>query len=275
MTGPIVHGRTADAPVLREPAGLAETRLEVLREKPRVSIVELRNAALRADQLGPLIEALHHSEAMCETLDLSFNHLGDGGVRLLCETLAREGLAAHDLTHLHLGANGTSPELEAEMLSLLAKQRPDVTVDFETTLRGAKKVLQVGKVFPDSPASAAGLVRGDAIVAIGSYSYAGQEPNRAFKSEAERHLDQLQWFRSVAASLKPLVQRAADKSDAIDVVVERADGRHVPLKLRPAQWAGDGLLGAKIGLYDPPKPDEKLRASAQLREDDRAPRSRE
>ena len=45
----------------------------------------------------------------------------------------------------------------------------------------------------------------DLILAIGTYSYAGAEPKRAFKSEAERTLDTLQYFRGVADSLKPMV----------------------------------------------------------------------
>ena len=132
----------------------------------------------------------------------------------------------------------------------------------------------MGKVFPESPASTAGLVRGDVIVAIGSYSVGGTKPNRAFKSEAERHLDVLQWFESVGESLKPLVSSAADKGAEVDVVVERLDGSHLPIRLRPGKWAGDGLLGAKIGPYETPDPNAKLSASAQLAADAKLPRSR-
>ena len=260
--------------VLIAPPSLVETKLAVLREKPRVDAVQICNAAFGQEHLPQLMEALHHSEANMSTIDLTFNRLGDAGVRELCETLAREGLAAHDLTLLRLGGNDTTPELEAEMSALLQKQRPDVTLEFEQHLRGAHKLLQVGKVFPDSPASAAGLVRGDAIVAIGTYSLGGQEPNRAFKSEAERHLDQLQWFRSVADSLKPLVTGAAAKDSVVDVVVERADGKHVSLKLWPGKWAGEGLLGAKIGPWDPDEKDKKLSASAQLAADARVSRNK-
>ena len=39
----------------------------------------------------------------------------------------------------------------------------------------------------------------------GTYSLSGKEPLRAYKSEAERTLDSLQYFRNVKDSLKPMV----------------------------------------------------------------------
>lgn len=43
-----------------------------------------------------------------------------------------------------------------------------------------------------------------------------------------------------------MVAAAAERGWPIDVIVERG-GEHVALTLRPAVWAGEGLLGAKIG----------------------------
>ena len=80
---------------------------------------------------------------------------------------------------------------------------------------------------------------------------AGREPNRGFKSEAERLMDNIMYFRGVGDSLKPLVQAKAESGGEIDVVVQRGS-QYLPLTLRPCKWSGEGLLGCKIG--PPPEP---------------------
>jgi hypothetical protein len=229
------------------PTSLAAAKLAVLREKPFGSW-SISHAAMNDERVPNLIESLHQSEATLTELDLSFNKLTDQGALLLCETLAREGMCGFALTLLRLGANRISDKVQAYATELLKKKRPDLVLDFEPTLRDPKPLLQVGKVFPESPASVAGLAKGDAIVAIGNYNFPGPEPKRGFKSEAERHMDSIQWFRGVAESLKPLVLERAEGGE-IDVVVQRGAGKFAALTLRPAKWSGEGLIGAKIGAW--------------------------
>ena len=73
-----------------------------------------------------------------------------------------------------------------------------------------------------------------------------KQPSRQFRSHPERMLDNMHWYQGVATSVVPALQAAA--GGVIDVVVERkgAGGEHVRLALRPAKWAGDGLLGCKL-----------------------------
>ena len=79
-------------------------------------------------------------------------------------------------------------------------------------------------------------------------TFSGKERNRGFKSEAERHMDAIEFFRGVGESLKPLVQEQAAAGGEIDIVVQRGTSTFMPLLLRPGKWAGEGLLGAKMGV---------------------------
>ena len=79
-------------------------------------------------------------------------------------------------------------------------------------------------------------------------TFHSKERNRGFKSEAERHMDSIEYFRGVAESLKPLVQAQAELGGEIDIVVQRGHSTFLPLLLKPGAWVGEGLLGAKMGL---------------------------
>ena len=232
------------------PAGaLADVKLLVLKEKPRHSW-SMTNCGFTDGHVSELCKALQSSECELTELDLSFNKLTDNGLFSLCQFLAEEGLAAHALTSLRLGGSLTSSQGQAVVVELFNQKRPDVTLDFEPTLRESTTLLTVGKVFPDSPASAAGLRRDDSIVAIGTFNFSGRERNRGFKTENERLMDNIEFFRGMD-SLKPLVAAKAKSGGEIDVVVQRTEAgvtTFVPLTLRPAKWAGEGLLGAKIGV---------------------------
>lgn len=237
---------------LTRTGSLAEAKLVVMKEKPQLSRWSVTNAGFADAHIPALCEMMQASECGLTELDLSFNKLTDAGLLGLCDFLAREGLAAHALTGLRLGGNpATTAEAQAACTERFKKMRPDVTLDFAPTLLEPQVLLVVGKVFPDSPAAAAGLRRDDDIVAIGTFNMAGREPNRGFKSEPERLMDNIQYFRGVADSLKPLVQTTAERGGEIDVVVRRR-GQFLPLVLRPCKWSGDGLLGCKIG--PPPEP---------------------
>jgi hypothetical protein len=246
---------------LTRSGSLAEAKLVVMKEKPHLSTWSVTNAGFADVHVPALCEMMQASVCGLTELDLSFNKLTDAGLLKLCEFLACEGLAAHDLTSLRLGGNpATTAEAQAACTERLKKMRPDVTLDFEPTLLEPQVLLIVGKVFPDSPAAAAGLKRDDSIVAIGTFNMAGREPNRGFKSEPERLMDNIQYFRGVADSLKPLVQTTADRDGEIDVVVRRGT-QFLPLVLRPRQWSGDGLLGCKIGPPPEPAPAAPVPAS--------------
>lgn len=253
----------ADAPADADAVPrLLELNLCVMREKAaRITHMQLVQTSLADAHLPHLLRALHHSESAVTHLDLRFNRLSGDGLRSLCAALAREGMMAHDLTRISVGGNPISAEAGEAARELLRVKRPDVTLDFAPRLAEGKRLMDVGKVFPDSPAAHAGLVRGDCILAFGPLSVNGKKPNRAFKSEEERELDALTFFEGVAESVKPLVAAAvrADRSNAgaIDVIVERPGTGDLQLTLRPQQWSGTGLLGAKITAIEQPKPPKK------------------
>eukprot|EP00325_Prymnesiales_sp_UTEX-LB-985_P032982 CAMPEP_0174739792 /NCGR_PEP_ID=MMETSP1094-20130205/72188_1 /TAXON_ID=156173 /ORGANISM="Chrysochromulina brevifilum, Strain UTEX LB 985" /LENGTH=262 /DNA_ID=CAMNT_0015943391 /DNA_START=1 /DNA_END=789 /DNA_ORIENTATION=- len=229
---------------------LLATRLAVLKEKPGPPVITLAHMAMRDEHVPKLVEALHHSECAATSVDLVFNELTGNGLLALCDALCSDGMMAHDLQFLYFGGNDASDEVRAKAVERLRKQRQDVTLDFEPRMRIMTPLMDVGKVFPDSPASQAGMVKYDVILALGALSIAGKKPNRAFKSDAERHLDEIQHFAGIEETLKPLVDAAvrADGTNkhAISVVVERAGVGHLKLVLRPGKWSGPGLLGAKI-----------------------------
>ena len=243
---------------------LVACRLQVLREKPSAfRRVRINNALMCDEHLPKLMEILFASDESVEEIDLCFNRLTGDGLKYLCELLAREGMMAIDLTLIRFGGNDVSDEAKAAAAATLGKVRPDVVIDYELKLMEPSRLMVVGKVFPDSPAEAAGLQYGDIILALGTMSICGEKPSRAFKSEAERHMNEIIHFADIAESLKPLVTAAVGKDGSnikeISGVVER-DGAHVPIQLRPAQWSGAGLLGAKITAVPlPPKP-EKTRS---------------
>lgn len=250
------------APIAKLPRGARATAmLLVMKEKPAFREWCLAGSGFGDEHVPKLIEVLHGSECAISLLDLGFNpRFTDAGLLQLSDTLGREGLAGHDLTTLRLGACAAlSESARNTAVALFAKKRPDLTIDFTPTIsvvegsdgRGPHNVmalLQVGKVFPNSPASAAGLVKGDEIVQLGSMTFCGKERNRGFKSEFERHTDAICHFLGVAESLKPLVQEQAAISGTIDIIVQRGYSTFLPLQLQPGAWEGEGLLGAKMGL---------------------------
>jgi len=230
---------------------LLQCKLAVYREKAE-RFHRMTFAAMRMiDADVPLMyDALNHSECDVSELDLSFNRLTDVGLRELTETLCREGLMAHALQQLRVGGNDISPAAIDAAVALLAKQRPDVTVNNETFYKDAIPLMLVGKVFEASPAEQAGMKKGDVVLTFGTMSYNGKRRNPGFKTDEERRMDILQHFESIEASLKPLVASAVHSSGAnteeIDVVVARDGAGHLRLTLKPAQWSGAGLIGAKI-----------------------------
>jgi len=243
------------APAKLPRGALADAKLLVMKENPKPTEWSLAGSGFGDEHIRRLMEVLHGSECAIRHLDLSFNkRLTDKGLLAFAEFLGREGMAGHDLEMLRLGANENTTEAARNtVLALLQKQRPDLVVDLEPTLKPAGEasitpLLQVGKVFADSPASAAGLVKGDLVVQIGPCTFSGKERNRGFKSDAERHMDSIELFRGVAETLKPLVQEQAARGGALDVIVQRGTKTQLALLLEPGKWAGEGLLGAKMGL---------------------------
>lgn len=252
---------SATPPVIFAPDVL-ECRLAVCREKiarfSQVSIVAMR----MTDADIPLMyEFLNHSECDITELDLSFNRLTDDGLRILCETLAAEGLMAHHLNSLRVGGNDISEQALSDARKLFTTQRPDVTISVEPLMKEAQALMLVGKVFDESPAKLAGLRKGDVILAFGPMTYNGRRRNAGFKTEQERQMDILQHFESIEASLKPLVAGAVGSDGAnkkeIDVIVAREGSGHLRLTLRPARWSGAGLIGAKITAIEVPDPKMK------------------
>lgn len=253
-------------PLPQSPAGitifapnLLECKLAVCREKAQRFERMCFAAMEMTDADVPLLyDVLNHSGCDITELDVSFNRLTDAGLRTLCEALAEHGLMAHQLQQLRVGGNDLSAEALGEASVLLAKRRPDVQLVDEARLVGdeagvakpAVALMHVGKVFEESPAHQAGLQKGDVVLTFGALSYNGRRRNAGFKSEQERRMDILQHFESVEVSLKPLVAGAVDahgaNKKAIDVVVARPGAAHLRTTLRPAQWSGVGLIGAKI-----------------------------
>ena len=247
------------APGMLPRGARATVKLLVMKEKPQIRVWSLAGSGFGDEHVLKLIEVLHGSECAIKEIDFSFNaRLTDTGLLQICDALAREGLAGHDLELLTFGQCGALGDAAKEAAtSLFAKARPDLTLDFKAgplvnNEENGKvtRLLQVGKVFPDSPASAAGLVRGDLIVQLGPFTFDGKERNRGFKSDAERHMDAIEYFRGVSESLKPLVQEQAAVDGEIDVIVLRGETHFIPLLFKPAKWSGEGLLGAKIGHVD-------------------------
>ena len=248
------------APAKLPRGALATAKLLVLKEKPSTTHWSFAGSGFGDEHLPMLFECLHGSECNIQHLDLSFNgRLTDAGLLKLGETLGREGLAGHDLNKLRLGANeGTSEDARNVVVKLLAKQRPDLVIDFTPVLEpvtyddrapaSIAVLLRVGKVFPGSPAAEAGLNKGDQIVQLGPMTFVGKERNRGFKSEAERHMDAIEWFKGVGESLKPLVQEQAAVDGEIDLIVRRGTSTYLALVLKPGEWDGEGLLGAKMGV---------------------------
>ena len=118
--------------------------VNVLREKAdKLYCVRFSNTGCRDEHLPLLVEALHHSECELREIDLCFNKLTGGGLRFLCETLAREGMCGYALTHIYLGGNPVEDEARAACVELLRAKRPDLALDFELTLRGAEELAVV------------------------------------------------------------------------------------------------------------------------------------
>lgn len=238
---------------------LCETRLALLREKPGPPVILLSNSGMRDEHIPKLVEALHHSECAAAAVDLTFNELTSAGILALCDALSSDGMMAHDLQYVYLGGNpAVEDEARTAAADQLRKHRPDVALDFEAKLRTATPLMDVGKVFPGSPAFDAGLVKHDIIVAFGALCIGGKKPNRGFKSETERHLDAITHFAGIEETLKPLVDGAVTSDGAnrhaIEVVVQRAGVGHLKLRLCPGKWDGPGLLGAKITSVEKPAP---------------------
>jgi len=231
---------------------LLECKLHVYREKAeKFSRMTFAATRMTDDDVPLLYDILNHSECDIHELDVSFNRLTDAGLRELCGTLAREGLMAHQLVRLCVGGNNDiSAEALSEMTALFAKQRPDVTLTNEALLADAIALMHVGKIFDASPAQQAGMRKGDVVLTFGPRSYNGRRKNAGFKSDYERQMDILQHFESVDASVKQLVADSVDAGGAnkreLDVVIAREGAGHLRLTLKPAQWEGAGLLGAKI-----------------------------
>ena len=249
--------------------GLLECKLAVSREKAAMFSRLSFTAMLMTDSDVPeLYDILNHSDSNAAELDLSFNRLTDAGLRALCETLSSEGLMAHCLTSLRIGGNDISQEGLAAAQALFAKQRPDVTITDEARNLDAEALMLVGKVFDESPAKQAGMRKGDVILNFGPLSYNGRRRNAGFKTDWERQMDVLQHFDSIEASLKPLVAGAVDSAGAnkgeLDVVVAREGAGHLRLTLRPAQWSGAGLIGAKITVVELDDKAQKEKKSVPL-----------
>jgi hypothetical protein len=236
-----------DADILPE---LLAAKLATLREKPGTPLISLCAMGFADIALPRLYEILHHSDCAVERLDLSFNSLTSDGLLQLCATLGREGIMAHTLTSIIVGGNDVTAEAQDAAVELMKRQRPDVTLDFVAHVHGATPLMTVGNVFTGSPASIAGLQKGDIILIFGVLRTAGTAPSRAFKSEAERHMEAVQHFTSISESLKPLIAAAVNKDGentaSIDVIVARAGVGHVRLTFKPGRWSGEGLVGAKV-----------------------------
>jgi S1-C subfamily serine protease len=94
-------------------------------------------------------------------------------------------------------------------------------------LPDAVPMCTVGVVYPHSPAKAAGLCAGDAVLSFGAVRLAD--------------------FVSVGETLAPMVKEHVGKP--ISVVVSRVeDGSeaHVGLRLTPDTWSGKGLRGCSL-----------------------------
>ena len=142
--------------------------------------------------------------------------------------------AALELVQLHLGGNRVSGSGMAVTV-WLKQLRPDLEVDWEEQLpclddqqSVPQALCRVGAVYAHSPAHAAGLKAGDALLAIGPIRHAG--------------------FVSVGETIVPLVKSHVGRP--LDVVVARGQAgpspRHVGLTLTPAEWSGKGLLGCAL-----------------------------
>jgi hypothetical protein len=253
-----------DVPLPTAPLFLAG--LAVLREKAnKLYTMRLANLSCADTNLPRLVEALHHSQCVLQELDLCFNHVSDAGLLWLCETLARDNICGIELTHIFIGGNPISEEGLAAASAALKAGRADLVLDARPVLRGAADLAEVGKVAfgehliplpacygwrspqvfgDDSPAALAGLQRGDMILAFGPvWRNPGVAPNMGFKSDAERMWDTMAHFKSVGETFAPIVK--ASVGLPIDIVVARG-GVHRRLVLRPAKWAGEGLLGCKV-----------------------------
>jgi S1-C subfamily serine protease len=131
--------------------------------------------------------------------------------------------AGLELRRVGLGANRVA---NGEALCVaLAQNRRELHVDWEAKLHGAKPFVVVGAVFDASPAHAAGLAKGDRVLAWGAVQHAE--------------------FVSVAETISPMVK--ASEGKPLSVVVARpGQAEHVALALTPREWSGKGLLGCGI-----------------------------
>lgn len=198
--------------------------LKKLRSEPSsVKVLRLSNLQVGDVHLKALLEVLSHSQVCLEELDLSFNRITDAGVHVLLKALASG--TALELTKLYLGGNKTS--VAGMALSQNLKQsRPDLLVNWQLQLPGAKSMCAVGTVYASSPANQAGLQTGDSIIAFGPVQ--GDE------------------YKGVSESIVPVVKASVGKP--IDVVIVRisdadAQVQQHQLTLTPQKWSGAGLLG--------------------------------
>jgi hypothetical protein len=222
-----------------------------------LKLINLASSSLKDEDLFKALQANAASDSTALTIDLSNNKISNLGARVLAEFLARKSkftaLQTIDIRGTGIDAFGKRM-IEAARPSVTVKSdiaqanqstdssspasstnptptstptptpAPFIPVTPTATVEKPRPLCTIGTVYPNSPASRAGLCEGDKILRVGSV-----DSNK---------------FTNITDNILPELRRSKDKE--INIVFERS-GVEARVGCTPCVWEeGKGLLGCVL-----------------------------